>query len=152
MDAYRISALYDIPVTPSDVLHSVIGVNGLLVSLKRACIALGHTTLADYASAHSEQIDGEELLLALYKKAVFCYAKAILIQQFETINPIREDKPGQHDGRSTYETRLREADSALASMLLRLSVVVGNGSLDGFYDGRLWSSLDTRQALGDRQE
>ena len=137
IDAYRIPAQYDAPATQNGVLHSVINVNSQLVALKAACVALSYSTLLAYASAHSELINGSEVLISLYKKAVFCYAKAFLSQQFDTMNPIKADRTESPDSINPHEIWLREADNALAAMLQRVSVSVGNGGLSGFYAGLL---------------
>lgn len=82
---YRIPSEYDNNVIKDGLMTAMIDVNQQLASFK-ALIIVNHATLASYCVAHSQQIGGVEVLVKKYQEAVFCYAKALLLQQFKTMN------------------------------------------------------------------
>ncbi len=79
---YRIPSEYKVYVITDGMQLAMIEINN---ELKAFRAAITESTLAAYCTAHPDAIGGEQVLIKKYKEAVFCYAKAQLLQQFKTL-------------------------------------------------------------------
>ncbi|USE39134.1 head completion/stabilization protein [Endozoicomonas sp. SCSIO W0465] len=73
--------------------------------------------VVDLANVPAEAIDGESILVILYRRAVFCRAKASICRDFPTID---RREPADNQAKSAPETEavyLRFADEAIRQML-----------------------------------
>lgn len=86
LSGYRIPAEYADNTNVQGLRMAMINVNGQLSFVKTAILAQGYANLTAYTATHSELIDAEPLLALQYKHAVFCHAKAFLLQQFNSMN------------------------------------------------------------------
>lgn len=82
-NTYRIPASAPQETVEHQLTVAMEEVNGQLVAFKASWIALGLTTLA--LAEASPTADGKKLT-ALYKKAVYSWAKAELLEDFETFS------------------------------------------------------------------
>lgn len=85
MSWMRIPSEYADDTIKQELIGAMIEINRQLTPIK-AVIVSDYETLEDYCTAHSETIGGVETLVQKYKEAVFSYAKAVLLQQFKTMN------------------------------------------------------------------
>lgn len=132
---YRIPSQYAIESTTEGLIQSIISINQVLIDIQATIISLGYNSLMDYALDNSDKIAGEEILISLYKKAVFSHAKAFLIKMFETMNPIKEDKAGSVDSIETYKTWLNESSTAIYLFKNKVNNIVEISTLSNTYVG-----------------
>jgi len=82
--SYRIPSEYADDVIKDGLILAMIDVNSQLIPVSNLLIT--YADLVTYCAENSEQIGGVEVLIKKYQEAVFCYAKANLLQQFMTMN------------------------------------------------------------------
>jgi hypothetical protein len=85
LDNYRIPSEYADNTITNGLVIALMAVNDSLAPLKTALLS-SYSTLQSYADLNKEQIHGEDTVILQYQKAVFCHAKAWLLQQFNTLN------------------------------------------------------------------
>jgi len=115
MDKYRIPPEYADQVIISGLVMSIIRVNDQLESVKTALKDLGFTSLLDYSQSNTRLINGEELLITEYQNAIFCRAKAGLLQQFNSLNrkPVAENDAKESGDNEQYWMDLSQASIAV---------------------------------------
>lgn len=86
MDKYRIPAEYANDTISWGLTLALVNVNLELDPVKAEMVAQGFSDLAAYTSVNSHLINDQEQLLIQYKHAVYAYAKAQLIPQFNSMN------------------------------------------------------------------
>lgn len=86
MDKYRIPSEYANDTISWGLTLALVNVNLELEPVKAAIIATGFNSLAAYTSANSHLINNQEQREIQYKHAVYAYAKAQLIPQFNSMN------------------------------------------------------------------
>lgn len=86
MDKYRIPSEYADDTIQWGLTLAVVNVNLELEPVKAEIIALGHASLSDYNAAQPEPLNSEQVTNIHYQHAVYSYAKAYLLQQFNTMN------------------------------------------------------------------
>ncbi|MCJ2164650.1 MULTISPECIES: head completion/stabilization protein [unclassified Pseudodesulfovibrio] len=99
---------------------------GMLVDGLVLAMAWANKELAAWRSAsdsetfeavHNSKLNGESLLLVYYRKAVFCHAKAFLLQQYPTID---RREAASNEAKESAETEgkfLEYAQQAIADFL-----------------------------------
>lgn len=122
IEDYRIPASdYTDNVIRTGLVTAMIYVNDKLQAAKDAIILLEYATLADYTAAHSSQIDDKELLAHHYEKAVYCHAKAFLLQQFNSLNR----KPNaENQAKESPETEAYWLDQSQHAIYLLMKAVL----------------------------
>lgn len=131
LNKYRIPSEYVDGLIMQGLLLAVIRVNATLAPVKQAMIDLGHADLAAYTTANSEQLGGKELLLTEYENAVFCRAKAGLLQQFKTINRREIAENEAKEAEETEQYWLNESQASIAvffNKLLPLETTLNNAN------------------------
>lgn len=84
---YRIPTEYDNEALINAIVLGIVEINKKLAPVKAAKTAEGFSTLDDYLDAQDEaRVNGQFELVIIYQKAVFSWAKAMLLQQFNGMN------------------------------------------------------------------
>lgn len=112
---YRVPAEYDNDTIYQGLVDAVFILNDKLKTVKAAVMAQGYLSLSEWNADHSQPINGMERTEFYYQKAVFCYAKALLLQQLKMLTrqtAINEEKPDE-----TYRYFLDESEKAVAQLL-----------------------------------
>ncbi|AMO56563.1 hypothetical protein GZ77_03855 [Endozoicomonas montiporae] len=78
---YRLPAEYELGMVEDNLQLGMASVNHTLRKWKAEQQEAGHDSMD---SVPSDQIGGDKLTLIYYRRAVFCHAKALLLQQFAT--------------------------------------------------------------------
>jgi len=78
-DAMRLDGTVTDPRLRQAVVAAILHVNQELANWKREQIAAGHARLADVPA---DRIDRESVLISHYRRAVYCSAKADLIERY----------------------------------------------------------------------
>lgn len=119
LEVYRIPAEYAEELTADHVALARMWAWRRLEAWKAEKRAEGFTSL------ESETFQGEKGGAAkLYKRAVFCHAKALLLQQFPTIERRDSAKNDAKDAPDTANGFFAEADKALAALTGRTFISV----------------------------
>lgn len=118
LNQYRIPAEYQSELTMNELELATINVNDALERVKEhVTTVLSFNSLSNYCSSNDSKINDEYILIHRYKHAVFCYAKARLLQHYQTINrrKIAENEAKESD--ETEQYWLDESQSAIAAVL-----------------------------------
>jgi len=83
---YRVPSELDNPVILDRLMMAMIEVNARLEQVKQHLLVLGYADLDAYTTVYSEAIGGIEIVFSQYQRAVFSYAKALVLQQVKTMN------------------------------------------------------------------
>jgi hypothetical protein len=111
---YRIPAEYADDVIKTGLMMAILRVNDQLEAVKAAIVALGFTTLADYASVHhTREVGGINALQLQYEHAVFARAKAGLLKQFNTLNRKPEAENAAKESNDTEQYWLDESQGCI---------------------------------------
>ena len=86
MSRYRIPAEYADDTIKWGLTLALVNVNMELEPVKFAIIELGYTTADAYMLANPHDINNDDQLAIIYSHAVYAYAKAQLLQQFNSMN------------------------------------------------------------------
>lgn len=86
MDKYRIPPEFADDTVRVGLNLAMINVNRALQAVQDFIVDLMHVSLLDYCVNNEQLIGGEHVLITQYKHAVFCRAKAFLLQQFNSMN------------------------------------------------------------------
>ncbi len=113
LSQYRIPSEYVDAVITRGLVLAMIRVNEKLEPVKAEMQTLGYTTLAEYTAAHSRQINAIEVLLTKYQHAVFCRAKAGLLQQFKTMNRRPQAENEAKESEETEQYWLDESQACI---------------------------------------
>ena len=112
MAAYRIPSEYVAEVIIDRLMLAMIEVNQQLKPVK-TFLLLTYPDLAHYCTANSEQIGGMEITVKKYQEAVFSYAKALLLQQFRTMNRKAEAENLSKDSMENEHYWLKQSANAV---------------------------------------
>lgn len=116
---YRIPSEYKAMVITDGLELGIIEINTQLQSFRSAITQL---TLVDYCLANVETIGNEPVLIKKYKEAVFCYAKAQLLQQFKTMNRKPEAENLAKEAPETEQYWLERSTMAAQFMFNKLGL------------------------------
>jgi hypothetical protein len=118
LEQYRIPAEYQTNLIINELTMAMVNVNEPLTAVKQQVVeVLLNASLDDYCSTEFDAaINDEFILVRHYKRAVFCYAKAKLLQQFLTINrrKIAENEAKESD--ETEQFWLDESQSSISAL------------------------------------
>jgi hypothetical protein len=107
---YRIPSEYKAFVITDGLQLAMIEINAQLSAFRAA---MTESTLEDYCTVHPEAIGDEPILIKKYKEAVFCYAKAQLLQQFKTFIRKPEAENLAKESEDTYQYWLERSIQAV---------------------------------------
>ena len=116
--------------TPSDLpaetiatslIQAMVIVNSRLNSYRQNQQSAGFNELE---SSPSEQINGQSIQLILYKRAVFCQAKAIILRDWPAIDRRSDGENLARSGEDTEDRYLQFTDEAIAHFLGRGGITV----------------------------
>jgi hypothetical protein len=114
LNRYRIPSEYADDVIKTGLMMAMIRVNDQLEDVKAAIIALGFTTLDEYASVHHiREVGGINALQLQYEHAVFARAKAGLLKQFNTLNRKPEAENAAKESDETEQYWLDESQGCI---------------------------------------
>ncbi|QSB01978.1 head completion/stabilization protein [Methylomonas sp. EFPC1] len=86
MTKYRLPGEYADDTIKWGLTLAVVNVNLDLEAVKLAIIGLGYVTLDAYIAAHPRPLNGSDQTLVQYTHAVYSFAKAQLLPQFNSMN------------------------------------------------------------------
>ena len=121
MAQYRIPSEYADEVIKDGLILAMIEINRQLRAVK-AVLLLDFADIDAYTTAHSEQIGGVEVFVKKYQEAVFSYAKALLLQQFKTMNRKPEAENQAKESPETETYWLNKSGAAVAFLFEKLGV------------------------------
>ncbi|POZ49897.1 head completion/stabilization protein [Methylovulum psychrotolerans] len=116
VDDYRIPTEYADAVVLMGLKAAMVFCNKELAAAKLAIIG-DYDTLALYCAANSSQIDGDEVLHFYYVHAVCCYAKAFLLQQFNSLNRKPNAENAAKEAPQTEEYWMQQCWVAINNLL-----------------------------------
>jgi hypothetical protein len=119
VEAYRVPNEYEAAVIRDRLITAMIDVNTQLIPVRDAWIT--YTDLSSYCTAHSDQIDGKEVLITKYKEAVFSYARSFLLQRVKAENPKEAYKTIAENQETELYWRTKSLD-AIAFIFKRVGV------------------------------
>lgn len=119
MDLYRLPAEYAEQLVADHLDLARIWAAGALTRWRAEQENKGHTSI-DGIPVHG--IEGGAL--RLYRRAVFCRAKGLLLQQFATIERREAARNDAKETPETAQTFLAQADAALAALTGRTFITV----------------------------
>ncbi|MEZ6853137.1 head completion/stabilization protein [Halodesulfovibrio aestuarii] len=123
-EIYRLPRDYAEPLLVNHLKLGVVWANRQLAEWKREVIMRGHGSLASMPEDEQGGALGDETTALLhYKRAVFSYAKALLLPQFATINRREAARNEARESEETTENFLAYAEQAIADFL-------GSGRVD----------------------
>jgi hypothetical protein len=108
MTTYRIPGEYDDDTIYQELIDAVIRVNEKLSAVKDAMV------LANFNFDTDAKINNQSVCEHQYKKAVYCFAKAKLLKQFETQNRRAEAENQAKESTETYQHWLNQAMEGMA--------------------------------------
>jgi Phage head completion protein (GPL) len=124
VEKYRIPAEYDDGVVSWGLSLAIIRINQMLAGVRTQVLEPSlscsndaqpapFASLALWAAAHSEMVDGEQVAIRMYKHAVFSMAKAFLLQQFNTMNRRPQAENLKKESSDSEEYWLNQAQWAM---------------------------------------
>lgn len=114
VEKYRVPSEYDDGVISIGMTLAMVRINHMLKPAKSAAQALTHASLEAYAqSVNDDTVEGIYSLIHSYKHALFCSAKAFLLQQFNSLNRRKEAENAAKEARETEEYWLDQAQQSL---------------------------------------
>lgn len=128
---YRIPSEYADGVIKTGLIMAMIRVNEQLAPVKQALLDLDYDTLAAYSTANTRLIAGVDIMLTQYKHAVFCRAKAGLLQQFKTMNRRPQAENEARESEQTEQYWLDESQGCIKAffdLLLPESTTLGKAN------------------------
>ncbi|MCP8687764.1 head completion/stabilization protein [Marinobacterium sedimentorum] len=115
--ACREAMRIDQSITPQRLNHALVGaiidVNDNLKSWKADQEATGHTTLED---TPGDTIDGVNAYVTLYKRAVYCWAKAELVERYRDYDSTLNGTQRAESLEETIEQYRRQAIIAIRAI------------------------------------
>lgn len=112
MNWMRIPSEYADDTIKRELITAMIEINRQLLPVQTLLI-VNYVSLAAYCTAHSQAIGGAETLISKYQEAVFCYAKAVLLQQFKTMNRKAESENMAKESTETEQYWLERSRQAV---------------------------------------
>lgn len=135
MDKYRIPPEYADDTIIWGLTLAVTNVNLDLEPVKTVIVALGHASLADYNLAQPEPINSEQVTVIHYKHAVYAYAKAFLLQQFNSLNRKPNAENAAKEAPETEQYWLGQSASAVQRLFAKFSPNTLKSGTANFYAG-----------------
>ena len=80
LDSYRLSHTFSQEILKNRIQISIIKINSQLLEVEGKIKELGFPTLKNYNFSNSEKIGDEEVLVIQYERAVFSYAKSLMLR------------------------------------------------------------------------
>ncbi len=114
---YRIPAEYDNDTIKWGLSLAVIRINEKLERVKQVILAMPYSDFDAYLNAHSHPVVGSELLQVHYEAAIYSYAKALLLQQFATMNRREIAENQAKESAQTEQYWLDESEKSVAAIL-----------------------------------
>ena len=127
INQYRIPAEYADDVIKTGLVTAMIRTNDLLADVKKYIEGFGFNSLGSYAVAHTNQFNQRELTLINYEIAVFCRAKAFLLQQFNSLNRKPEAENAAKESDKTEDYWLDESQKSVFALA---KLVIGDAVND----------------------
>ena len=131
MDRYRIPAEYADDTIQWGLTLAVVNVNLELEAVKFALIDLGYTTAEAYINAHPKPLNDSDAFLIQYTMAVFSYAKAYLLQQFNSMNRRANAENAAKEAPETERYWLDQSAKAIAQLFARVVPAEQKSSVAG---------------------
>ncbi len=128
LNKYRIPAEYADDVIITGLTIAMIRVNEQLQAVKSQLLLELYSSLADFSAANPNTINAVDLLLTEYQNAVFCRAKAGLLQQFNTLN---RKENAENAAKESDETEQYWLDESQASIKTFFSIVLPGEVVSG---------------------
>lgn len=119
VDKYRIPAEYADPTIQWGLTLAVVNVNLDLEAVKAAMVALGHNTLAAYIAANPAPLNDTDRLTIQYTHAVYAFAKAQLLQQFNSMNRRENAAAAAKEAPETEQYWLDESAKAVQQLFAK---------------------------------
>lgn len=145
LDSYRIPDEYADNTVAYGVKSALLEINYRLLPVKNALINANYDMFAaayslafltgaamwdssesfwdieNYPELNQASIDNEAQLLFVYKKAVFSYAKAFLLQQFNSMNRKKEAENAAKEAPETYQFWANESQKAVYFLIKKFA-------------------------------
>ena len=116
LNRYRIPAEYADDTIKWGLTLALVNVNLDLEDVKLAIISLGHVTANAYVTAHPADIGDSDKLIVTYEHAVYAYAKAQLLQQFNSMNRRADAANAAKESPDTEQYWLDQSASAVQKL------------------------------------
>lgn len=110
---YRIPAEFAEDTVKRHLTVAVIEINSRLETKKTEWVTAGSATLE---AVSAEKIGDEFILIAHYMRSVFCRAKALLLQQFATLNRKNAAQHAANESDENQQHWFSESDLALRKL------------------------------------
>lgn len=111
-ETYRIPNSYTDATIANAITLAMVETNLRLADFKTH-IKQTYTSLAEYMSANPNPLGDSDLLEIIYKKAVFCFAKAFLLNEANGISKAKESDTKIADLNATADYWIKEAERAI---------------------------------------
>lgn len=113
-DAMRLDGTVTTPRLKQAVVDAIISVNRALATWKSGYVTAGIAKLADI---QADEVNEERILLSKYRRAVYCLAKADLIERYRDFDATGDGNKQADALESSSDEMRRNAHWALADML-----------------------------------
>lgn len=133
LSKYRAPAEYADDTIQLGVMLAMINVNEALAAVRLSIEELTYDSLQAYCDANIELVNEEPVLIFRYKHAVFCRAKAFLLQQFNSMNrrPIAEN--AAKEAPETEQYWLDQSQAAIAALFAKVLPLESVSAQSGVY-------------------
>ncbi|NQZ06959.1 MAG: head completion/stabilization protein [Algicola sp.] len=111
---YRIPAEYEKDAVTEQLTLAMVEINKRLQDSKSSWIDEGAT---DLATASIEKMNNKSIFVMWYEKAVYCFAKAKLLKEFETAQTKETAENAAKSSEKTTAYYLKETDEAVAELI-----------------------------------
>lgn len=129
----RVPSEYATDVISYGLSLSIIRVNAALADAKSAIETAAYANFAAYLAEHGAIINQTNVLLLQYEHAVYCRAKAFLLQQFNTLNRRADAENAAKESAETEQYWLDEAQASIKALLDFVIPTAVHYSADGFH-------------------
>jgi len=133
MTKYRIPAEYADDTIMWGLTLAVVNVNDVLKPVKAKLEADGYPSLADYNSAQPEPVNSIQVTDIHYQHAVYSYAKAFLLKQFNSMNRRQDAENAAKEAPETETDWLNESRAAISKLFAKFLSDDDKPSIDGFH-------------------
>lgn len=121
LSKYRVPSEYADDTIIWGLTLAATNVNWDLEPVKTAVLALGYNTLDAYINANPEPLGNDETLSILYQDAVYSYAKAQLLQQFNSLNRKPNAEAAAKESMDTEQYWLDQSARAVSKLFERFA-------------------------------
>lgn len=129
MAIYRIPNEYEPEILHDGLANAIIEVNKQLKPVK-TFLAVTYTDIAAYTLANPEQIGSVDIIVTKYQEAVFSYAKALLLQQFKTINRKAEAENQAKESPATESYWMKKSMNAVFFLYDKFNIDFATGKFN----------------------